>query len=125
MRHIRGPKVHLQPNPAETVALALHELATNAVKYGALSTERGRITVEWRFETVGEHARLMFHWIETGVKLTGGKPSRIGFGTELIERTLVYDLNAIARLSCTPDGLHCTINLPADGDVLFEPGQPV
>jgi PAS domain S-box-containing protein len=125
VRHIKGPQVRLQPKPAETFALALHELATNAVKYGALTTERGRIAVEWHFEDVGEHPRLMFHWIETGVKLSGEKPSRSGFGTELIERTLAYDLNGIARLNFTPDGLHCTINLAADGETLVEDGRPV
>jgi two-component sensor histidine kinase len=125
VRHINGPKFRLQPKPAEMVALALHELATNAVKYGALTIKGGRIAVEWRLESVGEHPRLMFDWIETGMKLSGEKPERRGFGMELIERTLAYDLGGIARLRFTPKGVHCTINLPADGEVLLEEGQPV
>ncbi len=62
----------------------------------------------------------MFRWNETGVELSGKKPARSGFGTQLIERTLAYDLNGIARLRFTPEGLHCTINLPADGEILLE-----
>jgi PAS domain S-box-containing protein len=125
VRHIEGPNVRLQAKAAETVALAIHELATNAVKYGALSAEQGGIAVEWSIEEAPEQPRLVLRWIETGVKLSGETPTRRGFGTELIERTLAYDLGGKASLDFTPDGLHCTISLPATDDLILEDAQPV
>ncbi|MXQ14141.1 sensor histidine kinase [Microvirga makkahensis] len=124
VRHIKGPNVRLQAKAAETVALAIHELATNAVKYGALSAEQGRIEVEWTIEESPEQPRLVLRWTETGVRLSGEKPTRRGFGTELIERILAYDLGGEANLEFTPDGLHCTISLPATGDLVLENAQP-
>jgi PAS domain S-box-containing protein len=125
VRHIKGPDVRLQAKAAETVALTIHELATNAVKYGALSTEQGCIAVEWSIEEAQEEPRLVLRWTETGVQLSGEKPTRRGFGTELIERTLAYDLDGDASLEFTLDGLHCTISLPATGDLILEEAQPV
>ncbi|HEX5991075.1 MAG TPA: PAS domain-containing protein, partial [Thermomicrobiales bacterium] len=125
VRHIKGPQVRLQPKAAETVGLAIHELTTNAVKHGALSREKGRVIVEWAFENVGEERRLVFHWTETGMKLSGQEPARRGFGAELIERTLAYDLGGQARLEFTPEGLRCTISLPAGDDIIREVERPV
>jgi PAS domain S-box-containing protein len=125
VRHIKGPSVRLQAKAAETVALAMHELATNAVKYGALSSEQGSIAVEWSIEKTPEQLRLVLRWTETGVKLSGEKPTRRGFGTELIERTVAYDLGGEASLEFTPDGLHCTISLPATGGLIVEDAEPV
>ncbi len=125
VRHIKGPSVRLQAKAAETVALAIHELATNAVKYGALSSEQGSIAVEWSIEETPEQPRLVLRWTETGVKLSGEKPTRRGFGTELIERTVAYDLGGEASLEFRPDGLHCTISLPATSGLILEDAQPV
>ncbi|WP_315974421.1 sensor histidine kinase [Microvirga sesbaniae] len=120
---ITGPEVRLKPKAAETIALVIHELATNAVKYGALSTDQGRITVEWTITREEGGPRLVFRWIETGVRLSGETPRRRGFGTELIERTLAYELDGKASLEFTPDGLHCIISLPTGG-VLAEQVLP-
>jgi two-component system CheB/CheR fusion protein len=120
VRSIKGPKVRLKPKAAETLALAIHELATNAVKYGALSTEKGRIKVEWRIEKADGQGRLVLHWTETGVKLSGEKPKRRGFGTELIERTLAYELGGEADLAFGADGLTCTISLPVDDQLVVK-----
>lgn len=109
---ISGPPIRLRSKAAETFALAIHELATNAVKYGALSSEQGRITVKWRMEQAEGGPRLVFDWIETGMQLSGKQPKRRGFGTELIERTLTYDLAGEASLRFEPTGLRCTITLP-------------
>jgi two-component system CheB/CheR fusion protein len=110
---INGPRIFLMPKTAETLGLAIHELATNAVKYGALSTDRGHIRIDWDLETVDGEARLVFHWIESGMNLSGDPPTRRGFGMELLERTLAYDLSAETRLDFPRDGLHCTIIVPA------------
>ena len=100
----RGEELWLAPRAALAIALALHELGTNAVKYGALSTDRGTVSINWRVE--GETLRL--EWKERG----GPKvvpPSRRGFGSRLIEKGLGADLGGSARLSFDPDGLACSI----------------
>jgi two-component system CheB/CheR fusion protein len=119
---ITGPKVRLKPKAAETIALVIHELATNAMKYGALAVDQGRITIEWGVDRIDGERRLVFRWIETGVRLSGEKPQRRGFGTELIERTLAYELDGTASLEFRPGGLHCIISLP--GDEIFAAETP-
>ncbi|HEX2136548.1 MAG TPA: PAS domain S-box protein [Microvirga sp.] len=111
VKRIKGPKIRLHPKAAEMLALAIHELATNAVKYGALSSERGWIEAEWTINQAEGDARLVFEWTERGVTLSG-QPARRGFGTELIERTLSYDLGGEAALRFEPTGLRCTLVLP-------------
>jgi two-component system CheB/CheR fusion protein len=109
---ISGPPLRLCAKAAETFALAVHELATNAVKYGALSTESGRIDVKWSVDGGAAGPNLTFTWREAGVSLDGAAPRRRGFGTELLERTLAYELGARAKLSYEPTGLSCTIDIP-------------
>ncbi|HEX2527225.1 MAG TPA: CheR family methyltransferase [Geminicoccus sp.] len=115
---IKGPKVRLQPRTAETFGLALHELATNAVKYGALTSPKGRIEVSWRFEEREGGRYLVLDWIETGVQLDAAGPQRRGFGTELIERTLAYELGGETGLQFGSNGLRCTIRLPATEQII-------
>ncbi|MFH5923575.1 PAS domain-containing protein [Roseomonas xinghualingensis] len=116
---MEGPPVHLRPKAAEALGLAIHELTTNAVKYGALSVPQGRIDVTWRTEP----SRLVINWRESGVP---GPviPLREGFGTDLLERTLPYELNAKVRQSFEESGLHCTIELPLTGRILAAPAPP-
>jgi len=116
-----GPQVDLQGDGVQPMALALHELATNAVKHGALSRASGRLAITWRIEGSGAAARLTLDWRETGVPIPTGLPARRGFGTELISRALPYQLKADTELRFTPDGIHCIITLPADK---FSVGRP-
>lgn len=109
---IKGPSIRLQPKAAETLGLAIHELATNAVKHGALSAERGQVAVEWKVDGDGGTPRLVFDWSETGVDISGSNPRRQGFGTELLSRTIGYELSGETKLAFEPVGLHCTISLP-------------
>ena len=88
-----------------TLALVVHELATNAVKYGALSTSKGRIRIRWRLDPAGE---LTVNWRESGGP-TVQTPKRRGFGSRLIERGLSAPLGGHARLSFEPQGLQCEI----------------
>jgi two-component sensor histidine kinase len=120
VRPLAGPKVRLQPKAAETLALAVHELATNALKYGALSAGRGRVVVEWRIEPAVE-PRLVLEWTETGVGMPE-RPMRRGFGAEMIERTLPYDLGGEASLHFEPCGVRCRIAVPLTGLVLSPSG---
>jgi PAS domain S-box-containing protein len=103
---LRGPEVWLQPGPALTMALVFHELATNAVKYGALSTDEGRVDLTWTFDEAGE--RLSLKWAESDGPPVA-PPTRVGFGSRLIQRGLKGDLRGSATLSYDPGGLVCAM----------------
>ncbi|MBI0535917.1 PAS domain S-box protein [Roseomonas sp. KE2513] len=118
--HIQGPPVALRPKAAETLALALHELATNAVKFGALSQPQGRVEVAWDAELPPGAPRLLFRWREIGLAPAAEAPLHRGFGTELFERTLPYELNAEVERSLVPAGLLCTIVLPLSDRLVKE-----
>ena len=109
---IEGPSVLLRARAAERMGLALHELATNAVKYGALAQPAGRIEVVWRVDEAAEARRLVVDWTESGVPLAELTPRRSGFGLDVLERMLVHDLKAETEVQLTPGGLTCRIVLP-------------
>jgi len=113
---ISGPRISLRDRAAEIFALALHELATNAVKYGALSLPKGHISVTWRVLKAADGGRLSLDWRETGVPALDPSPDRHGFGRDLIERGLPYELGAATSLEFLPGGVHCTIELPLDSE---------
>jgi PAS domain S-box-containing protein len=102
---LAGEPVWIAPRAALALTLALHELGTNAAKYGALSRPAGRVAIAWR---AGEGGRLRLEWKETGGPPVA-PPTRRGFGSRLIERGLASDLGGSARLDFEPDGLRCTI----------------
>jgi len=106
--HVEGPDVRLSPRMALAIAMALQELATNAVKYGALSNASGEVRVVWLVEQNGEK-RLRFSWTETGGPPVKA-PRRRGFGTRLIERSLAQDLNGEAQITFAPAGIICTVD---------------
>jgi PAS domain S-box-containing protein len=105
---LSGVAVTLRPRAAETLALAFHELATNAAKYGALSAPQGRVDVTWTIED----ADLRLTWRESGVSLPGQPPVRRGFGTELITGLIPYELDARCSMEFGTDGLQCTLTIP-------------
>jgi two-component sensor histidine kinase len=106
---VEGPAVALPPPAAQALGLAVHELVTNAAKYGALSDEAGRLAVTWRLRR-NEAGRLQaeLDWKESGVKIAAEGDRRRGYGRELIERALPYQLGAETKLTFEPDGVHCT-----------------
>jgi PAS domain S-box-containing protein len=106
---IRGPNLVLDPKAAQSMAMALHELTTNAAKYGALSTPGGKVEVEWRH---GPNGRLVFRWAEAGGP-TVKPPRRRGFGTSVIVGMIRDQLDGKVRFEWRKDGLVCEINLPA------------
>ncbi len=114
--HIFGPALPLRGEAAGLLALAIHELATNAVEHGALSRQQGRIAVTWSVEKAASGHALRFEWLETGVRVADASPRRQGFGTHLIERTLQQELGATASLGFGRDGVCCTIILPVTAD---------
>ncbi|MCT8266279.1 PAS domain-containing protein [Afifella sp. JA880] len=108
---IDGPNVRLQPKAAELFALIIHELTTNAIKYGALTVPKGRIRVAWKIEANTGGNVLVMVWQERGMQNLRA-PTRSGFGTELLERTLPYQLNGSAVRAFEANGLRCTITVP-------------
>jgi len=117
---VSGPPVHLQPKAAEIFALAVHELATNALKHGALSRAAGRIEVSWYIDAIGDPKELVFDWRERGGP-TVAPPQRKGFGTELLERTLVFEFRGRTTLDYDPSGFHARIVIPLSGRVIHIP----
>ncbi|WP_048433498.1 CheR family methyltransferase [Methylobacterium platani] len=109
---LEGPEIRLPQKTAETLGLALHELATNAIKYGALARPEGRIAIAWHLDGDGLDRRLRLDWQESGVTLLATAPTRRGFGRELIEQGLVYELGAATALEYRPGGMRCVIELP-------------
>ena len=112
---LTGPEVPLRRSSVQTLALALHELATNALKHGALATDAGRLSVVWQVtETEEAGRRLALEWVEDGAAVTGDTRHRVetGYGRELIERALPYSLGATTRFELRPDGVRCSIHLP-------------
>lgn len=104
-----GPTISLQPQVAVALALALHELATNAAKYGALSNESGTVVLTWRIDGSGPDARFHLSWREHGGPPVVA-PARRGFGSTLIERSLRSYFGGTASTDYRPDGLVFTMN---------------
>jgi PAS domain S-box-containing protein len=106
------PGIRLRSGTVQTLAMALHELATNAVKYGALGQPGARLAILWRLLEPAPDGRpkLLIDWRESGVRMPGA-PGR-GQGRDLIEKALPYQLKAQTRFVLGADGVHCTIALP-------------
>lgn len=105
---LSGPAVRLSPKTALSLSMALHELATNAIKYGALSAAGGRVRVTWDVAEGQGAARLNLTWIERGGPPVT-PPAQRGFGSRLIERGLAAELSGSAAIDFHPEGVVCTI----------------
>lgn len=117
-----GPDgVRLRSTTVQTLAMALHELATNAVKYGALRQPGGRLRVSWAFEPVDADGVpwLRIDWRESGVTMpeAGAAPCGTGQGRDLIERALPYQLKARTAYEMGTDGVRCTITIPVSASI--------
>jgi PAS domain S-box-containing protein len=108
---MEGPAVLLRPEAAQNLGLALHELATNAAKYGALSVPKGRISIKWRKVNKNGAGGIEIKWVETGGPEVE-EPQRRGFGTLVIKRNLSRALDADVDLSFPSDGVRCLISIP-------------
>jgi len=110
---VSGPDIYLSPKVTETLGLALHELATNAVKYGALSVPQGKIDVSWDLEKKdGATSELLrLNWLERdGPSVT--PPNRKGFGHTVFERIVARSLNGDLKVDFTPAGLIWNLSIP-------------
>ncbi|HKS57760.1 MAG TPA: HWE histidine kinase domain-containing protein [Steroidobacteraceae bacterium] len=108
---VAGPVVRLRPKAAESLGLAFHELATNSLKFGALASETGLLAVTWALSGQPQ-PELHLTWVESGITIASLAPRRRGFGQELIESTLPYELDARTRFALTPGGAYCTMVMP-------------
>ncbi|UDL95899.1 PAS domain S-box protein [Lichenihabitans sp. PAMC28606] len=108
---VSGPDIALSPKTVLAMSLALHELATNAVKYGSLSNDTGRVTIRWSATASGGDKRLLFRWEERGGPPVV-QPQRRGFGSKLIERGLAAELQGDVRIEFRQGGIVCTISAP-------------
>jgi PAS domain S-box-containing protein len=107
---LSGPRILLPPRQALAIAMAMHELCINAVKYGALSNDSGRIALEWS-RMPDPQGRLKLVWREQGGPPVS-PPKRRGFGSLLLERSLARDLEGAVSMDFRPDGLVCSIDAP-------------
>ncbi len=102
-----GPSVMIEARAYQTLALVLHEMMTNAAKYGALSVASGRLAIAWTLERTGD---LVLSWTESGV--TAVKPSKRGFGTIVIEQSIPFELQGEAAIEYRPEGVYARFTIP-------------
>jgi len=115
---LRGEDVVLRPRAVLTLAMAMHELTTNAAKYGALSVPGGRIEIHWQPVRIdNRHPILRIDWRERAGPPVQG-PAERGFGSKLIEGSIAAELGGTARLVFEPQGLHCEIEIPLQNAIV-------
>lgn len=130
---LSGPAVRLHGKAAELLSLTLYELMVNAVEHGALSNSHGHVAVKWhvrpghaepgRVEDSEAGRVLRLEWRETGAAPSDA-PRRRGFGTEVIERTLAYELGATGSLSFSRNGVRCILTLPLTDQITLADAGP-
>lgn len=103
-----GPALGLDARAYSVMALVIHELATNAAKYGALSAEKGKLAVEWRLDDEGA---MQLAWRESGGP-KGQTPRRQGFGSVLLKRSIPFDLGGESEIDYATDGVRATLRIP-------------
>ena len=111
---IAGPAIRLKPEAAQALALVIHELATNAAKYGALSGEAGRVEIYWAMAPGSAEGRLCIDWHERGGPEVQGAPTRRGFGSTVMQASVERQLKGKVRLDWEAQGLSCQLALPSD-----------
>jgi len=109
-----GPETPLRKSAVEMLALAIHELLTNSLKYGALASPVGRLSVTWSIESGAPERRVVLDWAEDGLARppNPAEPERTGYGRTLIEKALPYSLAAETSFALSRDALRCRISLP-------------
>ncbi len=122
-----GPDIMLSPKAAETMTLAVHELTTNALKYGALAAPEGGVIVRWTVEEKRSAPWLSFDWKETGApaRPITVTPRRVGFGSELIESRIPHELGGRGKVTIACGGAQCHLEFPLrEGTSVLETDAP-
>jgi two-component sensor histidine kinase len=107
---LNGPAVELGEHALTSLALVFHELATNAAKYGALSTAQGHVHAAWRIDA----GRLLISWQETGGPKVKGSPNTQGFGGKLVQHSVVKQLGGELTYDWRPEGVHANLVMPLE-----------
>ncbi|HEX3398495.1 MAG TPA: sensor histidine kinase [Steroidobacteraceae bacterium] len=115
---VSGPPVRLNAKSADVMSLAIHELATNSIKFGALSQPRTSLRVVWWFTGLSG-ARLHFEWAESGVRMAPSRRIRPGFGSQVVRRLIARELRGEGNMLFLSRGILCTIEFPA-GEALLQ-----
>ena len=110
---IGGPRVTLKAEAAQALGMVLHELATNAAKYGAFSKPGGRLSLQWRWLRNGSAGRLAIEWQEFGGPPVR-EPTQPGYGTSIVRELIPFELGGTADLDFAANGLRCRLEIPAD-----------
>jgi two-component sensor histidine kinase len=110
---IGGPDVTLRAEAAQAIGMVLHELATNAAKYGAFSKPGGRLLLQWRWLLNGSRGRLAIEWQELGGPPVV-KPNRCGYGASTIRELIPFELGGTVDLAFASSGLQCQLEIPTD-----------
>lgn len=113
---INGPDILMTPSAAATMGMVLYELATNAVKYGALSRSSGHLDVSWKIEGSSPPHRVRLIWTESGTE-TAPKDLSAGFGVNFIQRSFEYEMQGTAAMESAPDGLRWILQFPIQQNV--------
>jgi len=122
---LTGPDIMLSPKAVEVLTLAFHELSTNALKYGALSVSKGKVTVTWTLFEKREKTWIAIDWVEEGAP-SRAPPTRRGFGSELIEARIPYELRGTGKTTIEPEGARCHIEFPLrEAESILETDAPV
>jgi len=110
---VRGPEIDITAEAAQSVAMVLHELTTNAAKYGALSSGHGRVSVSWRTPSNGcSNGKLVLEWQETGGPPVAA-PNATGYGTSVIRDLVPYELGGAVDYELAREGARCRLEIPA------------
>jgi len=112
-------RICLTRRAAQTLSMAVHELCTNAAKYGALSVAEGRVEVRWFLTHSEDCPTLSFEWRESGGP-TVSAPTRRGFGSDVIERVVEHDLHASVQRDFAAGGVRCAFHIPLTTDIGHE-----
>jgi two-component system CheB/CheR fusion protein len=115
-----GPGVRLAAAGVLAIGMAIHELAINAIKYGALSVPEGIVTISWRFDYLGGEKQLVLEWVESNGPAVQA-PGKRGFGITLIERGLAHELSGEAHVDLDPKGVRAMLRAPVGAAVAFGP----
>jgi two-component system CheB/CheR fusion protein len=114
---VEGPAVRLNAKAAELMSLVVHELATNAIKFGALSQPQSRLSVLWWFIDAAA-PRLHFEWAENGVRMAAPGRYSQGFGSQVVKRLVASELHGDGELLFLEEGVLCRIEFPSDEALL-------
>jgi len=120
---LEGADIDLRPQASLALTMILHELATNALKYGALSVPEGQVSIAWRIDP-GSKSQIVIDWTESGGPHVD-PPTRRGQGTKFIERSISYELKGKANLAYERDGLRATLTFPSDAAMMPDGAAPI